>query len=86
MTTEARRCSSWAARIGWAPAAVVLLPVLYVLASGPTFWPALKTTDGGITADPTLDLWNMAYDPLVWLGQRWEPFGECWDWYLSLPY
>ena len=54
-------------------AILALLPILYVLSSGPVIW----LTIHGYAPDVPL------YAPLQWAGEHCEPFHKAFRWYLN---
>ena len=75
MITRSRSRSSWAV---WIAGALVLLPVLYVAGIGPLLW---LDEDNSLAAP---DAAHAAYDPLLRLGERYEPVRRLLDWYAAL--
>ena len=63
MTAEPRRRSSWA---GWSAAALVLLPVLYVLSIGPI----VKLESSGFESDWFWYAAEVFYAPVNWLADQ----------------
>jgi hypothetical protein len=63
----------------WLIAAVLLLPVVYVLSVGPMFW---LHQHGGLSP-VTDELIALPYAPLGWLRDKCAPFARALDWYLD---
>ena len=64
-------------RGGWIVIAVLLSPLWYLLAYGPTWWLLPHRTDGWNSAEW---LWHQAYAPVHWLGVRCPAFAQWLDW------
>ena len=63
-----------------AAAALLALPLLYVLSLGP----AVKLTEAGLIAGPVEGWLTRFYVPLAWLHERYSPAQAALDWYLML--
>jgi hypothetical protein len=62
----------------WLIAAIVILPVVYVLSLGP----AVRLFHG--SNSPFIGLIAGFYSPLEWLARNCEPIGDVLGWYIGL--
>jgi hypothetical protein len=54
-----------------------LVPILYVVGLGPAYWLANKVP-------ATNDFLRNCYEPLGWVGERFEPLDRFLHWYMHL--